>query len=118
MTTVTVAIGDIVKKDHLLAKVESSDLDYQYTQAQLSLESVRLDYEKMSSNQNRELLFMKAQSTYNTAKSALTTIADTIRIKNNEEDVAVAKAQYDYSEAKKEYDELAASRAQEDDAAA
>lgn len=109
VTNVYVKVGDSVKKDQVLATVESSDIDLQLTQAKISLENTTTNYEKQISNQNRELAYIKAQSTLQTAESNLANIETTIGVQNADEDAKIQAAQNNYDDALQEYQELLAS---------
>jgi multidrug efflux pump subunit AcrA (membrane-fusion protein) len=106
VTYVAVKVGDKVRKDQVLATLESTEVDSSLQTARMNLESAQVTYDKLVSNTNKELDLLEANSTLQTAQSNLDTIEQTITLKNHEEDVKIEQAQIEYDDAVEEYKEL------------
>lgn len=104
--SVNVKVWDTVKKNQVLASLQTSSLDERLQSAQISLKQAKNNYEKLLSNTNNELDLLKAQSDLQTAKSNLTNIESTILLANNEEDTKIEQTQKDYDDAIEDYNEI------------
>ena len=99
-------VGDKVRKDQVLATLDSTDLDASFNVAKSNLSLAQLNYNKAKGSENKEFDLLKAQDDLRSAQNNLNTIETTIQIANNEEDNAIAKAEKLVADTKKDYDDL------------
>ena len=99
-------VGDKVRKDQVLATLDSSDLDSIFNAAKSTLSLAQLNYNKAKASENKEFDLLKAQNDLIVAQNNLNNIETTIRIANDEEDNAIEKAEQSVKDAQKRYDDL------------
>lgn len=100
-------VGDKVRKDQVLATLDSTDLDATFNAAKSNLSLAKLNYDKALASENKEFDLLKAQDDLRIAQNNLDTIETSIQIANNEEDNTLAKAEKALTDATKEYEDLA-----------
>ncbi len=106
VTQVLVNLGDKVKKDQVLATLESTDVDASFKTAQSNLTLAKLNYEKIVWLHDKDSDLLKAQNDLITAENNLQNIETTITLTNQEEDNNIAKATQSLKDAKEDYEDL------------
>lgn len=106
VTNVFVKVGDTVRAWQVLATLDTSTLDNDLKKARTNLDKAKKEYEKALQNNNSKHVLLKAENELASAKVALNTIEDSIKIANAEEDSAIEKALLTLEKAKKSYDNL------------
>ena len=101
VTTVNVKVWDYVKKDQVLAKISTDDLDNNVAQAQLDIDTQRSNLKDLLDAKNIELEYIQEKANYD----ALLLQKETI---DQDQELAMQSLQQQIKDAQKNYDDTLA----------